>query len=148
MIKLVARVLFFPLAAFVLGAMSPWPQEMKSGETTPTSAHFPDGFTRVTWEEAKPRVESGEWLLVDARDEDQFKAQHLPYALTLPSYAFPEAVAFFAEDHGTDKVAVVYCGTEECNLSVELASRLRDEVGWKDIRILEGGFLAWRRAQP
>jgi rhodanese-related sulfurtransferase len=148
MTKLAAKVLFFPLTALVLGAVNPWSQEMRSNPANPTATHFPDGFTRVPWEEARPRVESGEWLLIDAREEDQFNAQHIPGALSLPSYAFPEAITFFAEEHGMDKVAVVYCGTEECDLSVELANRLRDEAGWKGVRILEGGFLAWRRAQP
>ncbi len=56
--------------------------------------------------------------------------------------------SFFAEEHGTNKAAVIYCGTEECDLSAELATRLRNEVGWNDVRILEGGFLGWRRKQP
>jgi rhodanese-related sulfurtransferase len=148
MTKLVAQILFFPLAALALGAVNPWSQDMKSNTAKLPATHFPDEFNRVTWEEAEPRVESGEWLLVDARDEEQFNAQHIPGAVSLPSYAFPELLAFFAEEHGRNKVAVIYCGTEECDLSVELATRLRGEVGWNDVRILEGGFLGWRRRQP
>jgi len=118
---------------------------------------FPDGFTlgrenkvdeefaRVAWEEVAPRAQAGEWLLVDARDEEQFHAQHIPGAVSLPSHAYPEMLEFFADDHGTAKTVVIYCGTEDCDLSTELARRLRDEVGFADIRILDGGFLAWQR---
>lgn len=107
-----------------------------------------DGFARVAWQDAQPHMASGEWVLVDARDEEQFDAQHIPGAVSLPANSYPEMLTFFAEDHGTNKTVVVYCGTQSCDLSVELAARLRDELGCRDVRVLDGGFLAWRRMQP
>jgi rhodanese-related sulfurtransferase len=139
------QVLAFPLAALLLGLA--------------TKAVFPEGFgvvveseseeefTRVTWEETAPRVEAGDWVLVDARDEEQFHARHIPGAISLPSNAYPEMIEFFAEEQGRNKTVVVYCGTEDCDLSTELALRLRDEAGFQDIRILDGGFLAWQRSR-
>jgi rhodanese-related sulfurtransferase len=95
----------------------------------------------------QPKISSGEWLLVDARDEDQFTAEHIPGALSLPAASYEEMLLFFAEEHGREKPVVIYCGTEDCEMSAELAMRLRDEAGWTDIRILEGGILAWRRGR-
>ena len=144
MMKTWLRVLAFPLAAILLGLA--------------TKALFPTGlpnrgaergteFPYVTWAEAAPQVAAGEWLLVDAREEEHFNAQHSPGALSLPAHSYPELLTFFAEDHGTDKTVLVYCGTADCDLSTELAARLRDEAGLSDVRILDGGFLAWRREQ-
>ena len=139
------QVLAFPLAALLLGLA--------------TKAVFPEGFglavepeseeefSRVTWEETAPRVEAGDWILVDARDEEQFHARHIPGAISLPGNAYPEMIEFFAEEQGKNKTVVVYCGTEDCDLSTELALRLRDEAGFGDIRILDGGFLAWQRSR-
>lgn len=139
------QILAFPLAALVLGLA--------------TKAAFPEGFglavesdkeeefSRVTWEETAPRIDAGEWILVDAREEEQFRARHIPGAISLPSNAYPEMIEFFAEEQGRNKTVVVYCGTEDCDLSIELALRLRDEAGFEDIRVLDGGFLAWQRSQ-
>jgi rhodanese-related sulfurtransferase len=137
------QIVAFPLAALVLGFA--------------TDTLFPDGFTpdeqpdaesefaRITWKETEPRVQAGEWLLVDAREEEHYAARHIPGAVSLPVNAYPEMLEFFADEHGTTTTVVVYCGTEDCDMSTELAMRLRDEAGFGDIRILDGGFLAWQR---
>jgi rhodanese-related sulfurtransferase len=54
---------------------------------------------------------------------------------------------FFAEEHGREKAVVIYCGSEDCEMSTELAMRLRDGAGSKEIHILKGGILSWRRAK-
>ena len=134
-----AKILAFPVAALAIGGL----MMLRPGDNAVRGHEFP----RVTWAEAQPRVAAGEWLLVDARDEENFAARHIPGAISLPAYAYPEMLQFFAEDHGTDKTVVVYCGTEDCDVSTELAVRLRDEAGLADVRVLEGGFLAWQRNQ-
>lgn len=147
MSKLVAKILFFPLAALALGGayQSVHPEGLWTLRAA--QATHDDGFPRVSWEEAAPRVVSGEWLLVDARDEDQFAAEHIPGAVALPAAAYEDMLLFFAEEHGRETPVVVYCGTEDCEMSAELAVRLRKEGKFKDIRILEGGILAWRRGR-
>ena len=134
-----AKILAFPVAALAIAAL--W--ALRPAEEIETDFEFP----RVTLSETQPRVAAGEWLLVDARDEAQFATQHIPGAISLPAYAYPELLGFFAEDHGTTKTVVIYCGTEDCDVSTQLARRLRDEAGCADVRILEGGFLEWQRAQ-
>ena len=138
--KNVLRILAYPLAALALGAV--W--SLRPADDEP--AGEPE-FARVNWAETEPRVAGGEWLLVDAREEEHYAAQHIPGAISLPAHAYPEMLQFFAEDHGTDKTTVVYCGTEDCDVSTELAVRLRDEAGVADVRILDGGFLAWQRSR-
>lgn len=147
MVRLSVQILFFPLAALVLGVAY---QALHPGGvwTLPQHSAAPsDGWHRVDWTEAAPRAASGQWLLVDARESEQFAAEHIPGAVSLPANSYEEALLFFAEEHGRDKTVVVYCGTGDCELSTELASRLREEAGLTDVRILRGGILSWRR-QP
>jgi rhodanese-related sulfurtransferase len=138
--KLAVRILAYPLAALALAAL--WSLRPVAEEPFDEAP-----FVRVTWAETEPRVATGEWLLVDAREEEHYTAQHIPGALSLPAHAYPEMLQFFAEDHGTDITVVVYCGTEDCDVSTELAARLADEAGIRDVRILDGGFLAWQRSR-
>ena len=147
MVPLIARILFFPLASLALGAayQAVHPEGLWTLRTGQKA--YDDGFERVTWTDVQPKVSSGEWLLVDARDEDQFAAEHILGAVSLPAASYEEMLLFFAEEHGREKPVVIYCGTEDCEMSSELAIRLRDEAGLKEIRILEGGILAWRRAR-
>jgi len=42
-----------------------------------------------------------------------------------------------------DKKVVVYCSSQSCNASREVARRLRDEAGLKDVFVLQGGWEAW-----
>lgn len=134
------RVTLFPLSAIILAGL--WSMR-------PANDAFGDDreFPRVKWSEVEPNLTNSSWVLVDAREEELFRTQHIPGAISLPSYAYPELLEFFSEDHGTDKTVIIYCGTADCDLSTELARRLRDEAGQTDVRILDGGFLAWQRAR-
>jgi len=75
MSKLVAKILFFPLAVLGLGAA--YQAVQPEGLWTLRSAEeaHADGLERVRWTEVRPKISSGVWLLVDARDEEQFNAQ-------------------------------------------------------------------------
>ena len=148
MVRMFVHIAVFPLAALVMGAL--WQAVHPAGFWSLRAATEKprDGFARVTWNEARPRVKSGQWLLIDARSEAQFNTSHLPGAVSLPANSFPEALEFFAAEHGTNRPAVIYCDSAGCDVSAELAARLRRELGWLEVRILEGGFLEWRRKQP
>jgi len=137
------QIAAFPLAALALGSatMLFFPEGFSLGDNMEDQPEF----ARVSWRETAPRVDAGDWLLIDARDEEQFAAKHIPGSISLPAESYAEMLEFFAEEHGKTKTIVIYCGTEDCDLSTELALRLRDEIGFTDIRILDGGFLAWQR---
>lgn len=140
------RMLLLPVLALALGlCWQLWhPNGLIGKKNAPKTS---DGFQRISWEAAQSRVTSGEWLLIDARPEDQFEALHIPGAVSLPSHSYPEALLFFLEEHGKERPALVYCSSTDCDSSVELAKRLR-ELGHKELRILDGGFLSWQRTQP
>ena len=135
-----AKLLAYPLAALALAAL--W-----SLRPVSDAAPDEDEFPRVTWSETQPRVAAGEWLLVDARNEAKFATRQITGAVSLPAHAYPELLQFFTEDHGKDKTVVVYGDDEDDLAAGKLAARMQDEAGLPDVRVLEGGFLAWQREE-
>lgn len=134
------RLLLLPGLALLLGVLwQLWHPEGLIGKKNRPQ----DGFQRVRWEEAR----AGQFLLIDARSQEEFEARHIPGALSLPSNSFAEALEFFVEEHGKTKPVLVYCNSTGDDSSLELAQRLK-VFGVNDVKILEGGFHAWRRTQP
>ncbi len=46
-----------------------------------------------------------------------------------------------------EKRVVVYCGSESCGSSREVARRLRNDAQLKNVFVLEGGWEAWKGNQ-
>jgi len=86
-------------------------------------------------------------LWVDARPREQFDADHIPGALLLNSYEWEELLDPFLDHWKAGLTVIVYCGGENCDLSKEVAKRLREEVQIPDVHVLKGGWQAWRASQ-
>ena len=139
--KTLGRILFFPLAALALGTACQFllPDGLWRADST---AMADDGVSdRAVWKDAAPKVASGAWLLVDAREKAGFEARHLDGAISLPAGASTEDLRRFAEEKGVYKTVVIYGSNLED--AEKLAGRLRDEAKMTDARVLEG---AWEEA--
>lgn len=97
---------------------------------------------RITADEVKVRMDRGEPVaFADARDarswaESDFK---LPRAVRVPPYDIEP----HADDLPHDRTIVVYAAGADDAASVHVAQGLR-ERGFRDVRVLEGGFEQWR----
>src|SRR5918997_6346867 len=78
----------------------------------------------VTLEQAQAWGDTVLW--VDARPDDQFDAQHVPGAILLNEDRWSELLPQMLNAWSPDKRTVVYCSTESCSLSHQVARRLRD----------------------
>jgi rhodanese-related sulfurtransferase len=97
------------------------------------------------------RVEQAERLQtpivwIDARPEDAFQMAHIPGALNLNRTNWDQALPRFFEAYAPGRSVIVYC-SPDCTESEEIASRIRN-LGLDQIRILEGGYEAWKEANP
>jgi rhodanese-related sulfurtransferase len=123
------------------------------------SALIPAGLTaafhpqRPAWtqetlapgEERLPTVLAwGESVLwVDARSADEYRADHVPGAISLNLEGWDELLPNFLDQWSPDKKVVVYCSAATCELSHEVAERLRKN-GITSVFVLKGGWEAWK----
>jgi rhodanese-related sulfurtransferase len=117
------------------------------------SALIPAGLTaafhpqRPAWteetlapgEERLPTVLAwGESVLwVDARSADEYRADHVPGAILLNLESWDELLPNFLDQWSPDKKVVVYCSAATCELSHEVAERLR-KSGITSVFVLKG----------
>lgn len=111
--------------------------ELRAGPAPPLEAHETEVTIAATW---VPNV-----LWVDARSSEQFARAHIPGALPLDSAAWEQLLGKLLERWHPGIKVVVYCDAAGCDLSKQLAARLRDEAGLPDVYYLRGGWEAWQQ---
>lgn len=110
-------------AALRADAASPAPQSLSVGEAL--SAHH-------------------DALWLDARPAEQQAAGRVPDSLPLTEDAWDAQLTAVIETWDGQREIIVYCGGEGCHASEAVARRLRRELGFEKIYVLEGGWDAWR----
>ncbi len=91
--------------------------------------------------QARAWGESAIW--VDARPDEEFGREHVPGALSLNEDRWNELLPQFLAVWSPEKRVVIYCSSQSCNASREVARRLRDEAQLKNVFVLEGGWEEW-----
>jgi rhodanese-related sulfurtransferase len=94
---------------------------------------------------AQARAWSGNAIWVDARPDNEFARDHVPGALSLNEDRWNELLPQFLAAWSQEKKVVVYCSSQSCNASREVARRLRNEAQLKNVFVLEGGWEEWHR---
>jgi len=110
---------------------------------------------KISWQSSVPASEMvtvaqvrawGETAIwVDARPDDEFARDHVPGALSLNEDRWNELLPQFLAAWSQEKKVVVYCSSQSCNASREVARRLRNEAQLKNVFVLEGGWEEWLR---
>jgi rhodanese-related sulfurtransferase len=96
----------------------------------------------VTLPQAQAWSDAAIW--VDARPQEDYERDHVPGALLLNEDRWNELLPAMLAAWSPGKRVVVYCSTEGCGASREVAHRLRKEAGLTNVFVLEGGWEAWR----
>jgi rhodanese-related sulfurtransferase len=92
---------------------------------------------------AEARAWKGDAIWIDARPQEEFEREHVPGALLLNEDRWNELLPQMLALWSPEKRVVVYCSTESCGSSREIARRLRTEAGLTNVFVLEGGWEAW-----
>ena len=108
---------------------------------------------KVSWESPVPASEmvtvaqarawGGNAIWVDARPDLEFEREHVPGAVLLNEDRWNELLPQFLATWSPEKRVVVYCSSQSCNASREVARRLRDEAQLKNVFVLQGGWEEW-----
>jgi rhodanese-related sulfurtransferase len=82
-------------------------------------------------------------IWVDARPDEEFARDHVPGAISLNEDRWNELLPQFLATWSPEKKVVVYCSSQSCNASREVARKLRTEAQLKDVFVLQGGWEEW-----
>jgi rhodanese-related sulfurtransferase len=85
-------------------------------------------------------------LWVDARPAEDYEHEHIPGAVSLNEDAWDALLPDALDAWTMERIIVVYCSSLSCQASHEVAQRLREELGSRQVRVLKGGWEAWKRA--
>jgi molybdopterin/thiamine biosynthesis adenylyltransferase/rhodanese-related sulfurtransferase len=89
---------------------------------------------------ARDRIESGEPVVVDVREQDEWDEGHIAGAVHVPRGYLESRIERLAPD--TSRPLIVYCSAG--NRSAFAAKTLAD-LGYEDVVSLAGGFTDWKR---
>ena len=108
---------------------------------------------KVSWQSPVPASEmvtvaqARAWgrnaIWVDARPDVEFEREHVTGAVLLNEDRWNQLLPQFLAAWSPEKRVVVYCSSESCNASREVARRLRDEAQLKNVFVLKGGWEEW-----
>lgn len=104
----------------------------------------PPAQEEVSVREARSWGDNVLWL--DARDKDDFENGHVANAQLLNADDWDNLLPAVLNSWSPDRRIVVYCSQKSCDASKEVARRLRDEVGLKNVFVLKGGWEAWQES--
>ena len=99
----------------------------------------------VTVDQARSWADGAIW--VDARPDEEFARDHVPGAFSLNEDRWNELLPQFLTMWSSEKRVVVYCSSQSCNASREVARRLRDEAQLKNVFVLQGGWEEWLKSR-
>jgi rhodanese-related sulfurtransferase len=113
-------------------------------ETFFVQSDYP-GVRLITLPEAEDLWRMGEAAFLDARAADLYAAGHVPRARSVPAAAAKTLVPVLIKRLADETALVVYCEGGDCRSSLILARLLHDK-GFKDVRVLSGGWEEWTKA--
>lgn len=79
-------------------------------------------------------------VVLDVREPEEFAAGHLPGAVNIPRGLLEFKIAEIPQMNSSQSHIVMYCKTDgRC----ALAAKTLQEMGYEQVKSLEGGFMAW-----
>ena len=98
-------------------------------------------ITEISPTEAAAKSESGEAVIVDVREKDEWDEEHIPDALHMSR----GTIELDIEEKVADKNTLIICHCGGGGRSA-LAAESLQKMGYKNVRSMAGGFKAWKDA--
>lgn len=98
----------------------------------------------VTKSELEYRIKNQKVLIIDARNQRDFQAGHVPEAINFPAdkSATDQKVRTSFADYAKDIPVVVYCQSAGCNYD-EFVGNLLVKNGFTNVSFFSGGWMEW-----
>ena len=98
-------------------------------------------ITEISPTEAAAKSESGEAVIVDVREKDEWDEEHIPDALHMSR----GTIELDIEEEVADKNAMIVCHCGGGGRSA-LAAESLQKIGYRNVHSMAGGFKAWKAA--
>jgi rhodanese-related sulfurtransferase len=98
-------------------------------------------ITEISPQDAAAKLESGEAVVVDVRDKDEWDEGHIPGA----THMSRGTIELDIEEKVPDPNAMIICHCGGGGRSA-LATENLQKMGYKNVRSMAGGFKAWKAA--
>jgi rhodanese-related sulfurtransferase len=96
-------------------------------------------ITEISPQDAAEKLKSGDAIIVDVRDKDEWDEQHIPNALHMSRGTIELDIEKKVPD--TNAMIICHCGGGGRSA---LATASLQKMGYKNVRSMAGGFKAWR----
>jgi len=106
-------------------------------------AEYPPEY--IGYEETYAAFEQGGGVIVDSRNEYDYELGHIRGSINLPLKEF-EARKEILRSWQKDTLIITYCDGQECNSSIDLATKLA-EAGFTNVKFFFGGWSEWQEHQ-
>ena len=98
-------------------------------------------ITEISPQDAAAKSQSGEAVIVDVREKDEWDEEHIPNATHLSR----GSIELDIEEKVPDLNALIVCHCGGGGRSA-LAAESLQKMGYKNVRSMAGGFKAWKAA--
>src|SRR5438270_6233282 len=97
-------------------------------------------ITEISPQDAAAKLNSGDAVVVDVRDKDEWDEGHIPGAIHISRGTIELDIEEKVPD--TNAMIICHCGGGRS----ALASESLQKMGYKNVRSMAGGFKAWKAA--
>src|SRR5437588_12368734 len=97
--------------------------------------------TEILPQDAAEKLKSGEAVIVDVREQDEWDEEHIPRAIHISRGTIELDIEEKVPD--TNAMIITHCGGGGRSA---LAAESLQKMGYKNVRSMAGGFKAWKAA--
>jgi rhodanese-related sulfurtransferase len=98
-------------------------------------------ITEISPQDAAAKSKSGQAVIVDVREKDEWDEQHIPDAIHMSRGTIELDIE--EKVHDTNELIICHCGGGGRSA---LAAESLQKMGYKNVRSMAGGFKAWKAA--
>ena len=99
----------------------------------------------VSADQAREWGDTTVWI--DARSDDEFARDHVPGAIALNEDRWNELLPQMLAAWSPEKRVVIYCSSQSCGASRDVAQRLRADARLPNVFVLAGGWEEWLKGK-
>jgi rhodanese-related sulfurtransferase len=98
-------------------------------------------ITEISPQDAAAKLSTGEAVIVDVREKDEWDEEHIPGAMHMSRGTIELDIE--EKDADPDEMIICQCGGGGRSA---LAAESLQKMGYKNVRSMAGGFKAWKSA--